>query len=78
MSLERELATYHEHMLELLSSEGKFVLIRGDEIAGRYDSYEKALEAGYERYGLDPFLVKKIQRSEPLHYFSRDLPRCPS
>ena len=78
MALEIELATYQSHLVELLASEGKFVLIHGQEIGGQFDTYEQAREAGYERYGLVPFLVKQIHRVEPIHYFSRDLPRCRS
>jgi hypothetical protein len=77
MSFERELEIYNEHLIELLASEGKFVVIRGEEILGAFDTYEAALEAGYGRYGPVPFLVRKIQRSEPVHYFSRDI-KCPS
>jgi hypothetical protein len=76
MALEHEMATYQANLLELLANEGKFVVILGEEIAGAYDTYEEALEAGYGRYGLVPFLVKKISRVEPIQYFSRDLPRC--
>lgn len=78
MALERELATYHENLMELLASQGKYVLIRDSEIAGCFDSYERALGAGYERFGLASFLVKTIQQAEPLLYFSRDMPRCPA
>lgn len=78
MALEQESATYQEHLMELLDSEGKYVLIGGAEIVGCFDSYEQALDAGYDRFGLAPFLVKEIRRAEPLLYFSRDLPRCPT
>lgn len=76
MALEHEMATYQAHLLELLANEGKYAVVRGEEIAGAYDSYDDALQAGYDRYGLVPFLVKKISRVEPIQYFSRDLPRC--
>lgn len=76
MAFEQELATYHAHLIDLLADEGKFILVKGEEIAGPWESYEDALQAGYERFGLVPFLVKKIQRVEPIQYFSRDLPRC--
>jgi hypothetical protein len=78
MALEREMATYQANLMGLLANEGKYVLIHEDEIGGAFDTYEEALEFGYERYGLIPFLVKKISRVEPIQYFSRDLPRCPS
>jgi len=78
MALEKELSVYDAHLIELLASEGKYVLICGEEISGVFDSYEQALDAGYQKYGLRPFLVKQINRAEPIHYFSRDLPVCRS
>ena len=68
-----ELATYDEHLPELLGSEGKFVLILGSAVDGPFDTYEKALDAGYEKYDLKPFLVKQIRAAEPIQYFTRDL-----
>lgn len=73
MALEREMATYQANLMDILSSEGRFVVIKGDEILGMWDFYEEALEAGYDEYGLEPFLVKKIQQSEPVYHFSRDI-----
>jgi hypothetical protein len=74
MALELEMSTYQAHQLELLpQNEGRFVVIKGQEIAGAYDTYEDALQAAYDRYGLGPFLVKRVERSEPILYFSRDL-----
>lgn len=78
MALEREVATYEAHLMDLLASQGKYVLIRGDEIAGVFDTYEAALDRGYQEYGPVPFLVKVIQPAEPILHFGRDLPRCQS
>jgi hypothetical protein len=78
MALERELAVYNEHLIDLLVNEGKYILIRHEEISGPFETYDDALEAGYAKYGLVPFLVKQIQRVEPIYYFSRDLPPCRS
>lgn len=77
MALEIETATYQAHLLELLNSEGKFVVIKDTGILGAYESYEEALAAGYEQFGPVPFLVKQIRRVEPVLQFSRDLPLCP-
>jgi hypothetical protein len=77
MALEKELATYQKKLEELLPHEGKYVLIGGEEIAGIWDTYEDALQAGYQKYGLHPFLVKRIEWVESIHTFSRDLPLCP-
>lgn len=76
MAFEHELSIYQAHILEFLESEGQYVVIRGDDIAGPFETYEAALDAGYTKHGLEPFLVKQIFRVEPVHYFSRDLPLC--
>ncbi len=72
------MATYQAHLPDLLNHEGDFVVIAGDQVAGTWPTLDEALEAGYDRYGLDPFLVKQVWRAEPIQYFSRDLPACPS
>lgn len=76
MSLEREMATYKSKLPELKQHEGKFVLIHGDEIAGIFAAYEDALKEGYEKFALEPFLVKQIQSIEQIHYISRFLDPC--
>jgi hypothetical protein len=77
MALEKELATYQRKLEELLPHEGKFALIHGDELAGTWDTYEDALQAGYQKFGLTPFLVKRIEWAETVHNFTRDVPLCP-
>jgi hypothetical protein len=73
--LEREMAVYREKLGDLLTDAGKYVVIKGEEILpGGFDDYESALEAGYERFGPSPFLVKQIAPAEPILYFTRDLP----
>lgn len=73
MALERELEAYKRELPNLLASEGKFVVICGDQVTGIYSSYEDALKIGYEKCGLKPFLVKRIQAVEQVQYFTRDL-----
>lgn len=73
MALELELKTYADHLANLLPNEGKFVLIHGDEVIDVYDTYEDALKTGYDKYGLKPFLVKKIQAVEQVHFSTRHL-----
>jgi hypothetical protein len=76
-ALRKELKTYEKHRQQLEASEGKFVLISADKVVGTYDTYEAALAAGYEKFGLaHPFLVKQISANEGVAYFSRDLGRC--
>jgi hypothetical protein len=71
MALEREMKTYHEKLPELAADEGKFALIRGDELAGVFSSLEDALKAGYQKFGLEPFLVKQIHAIEQVQFISR-------
>jgi len=46
--------------------EGKFALLRGEEIIGLYPTQDDALRAGYETFLLEPFLVHAIRIEEPL------------
>jgi hypothetical protein len=78
MALERELETYRRERQKLLTQEGKFALVHGDEVAGVWDTYDDALQAGYTRYGLEPFLVKKVEAAERVQFFTRDVGPCRS
>jgi hypothetical protein len=72
MALERELKTYLNKLPELKADqEGRFVLIQGDQVVDVFSSYDDALKAGYEKFGLNPFLVKKIQAVEQAQFISR-------
>jgi len=74
MALERELKTYEDSLHELLSDQGKYVLIHDSEINGIYETYDDALKIGYEKFGVEtPFLVKKISASEQVQFFTREL-----
>ncbi len=64
MELERELQTYEGERPALLAHAGKFVLIRGDEVAGVFDVYADALQAGHERFGLAGFMVHEIPAAD--------------
>jgi hypothetical protein len=57
--------------MELLTNEGKYVVVDAETIDCPFDSYEDDLQAGYDRNGVVPFLVKRISRVEPIQYFSR-------
>jgi hypothetical protein len=77
MSLDREVAYYKDHKEEFLEHEGKYVVIHGEELAGFWETYEDALQVACREFGLEPFLIKKIEAKEPKHYI-RGLPVCPS
>jgi hypothetical protein len=60
--LEKEFAKYEAEKPNLLATnEGKFVLIRGDEIVGCFDSFAEGVKAGYAKFGNTPFLVKQVE-----------------
>jgi hypothetical protein len=73
MALEKELETYKAKLAELKEAEGKFVLIHGDTLAGVFDTYDDAIKQGYERFGLEPFLVKQVRAIEQVQFISRFL-----
>lgn len=77
--LELELKTYNELLPSLMAQAGKHVLIKGANLAGTYDTYEDALKVGYEKFGLEPFFVKKIAPAEQVSYFTRSfISACPA
>ena len=77
--LETELEIYKKNLPNLLGEQGKFVLISGNQIVGIFGTYEDALTIGYEKFGLQPFLVKKISAVEQVQRFTRDLDvPCPT
>jgi hypothetical protein len=78
MSLEREIETYHKLIPDLLQYEGKFVVIRGEELLGCYADWNEALNHGYEQYGEDAFLVRQISKTEKVLFSSRSLRPCPT
>jgi hypothetical protein len=71
MALERELETFRRKLPELMAEEGKFALIHEDDLVGVFAAYEDALSAGYKQFGLNPFLVQKIQSVEQVQFVTR-------
>jgi hypothetical protein len=71
MALEKELATYRNKLTELKEHEGKFVLIHGDEVVDFFAAYEDAIKAGYQKFSLEPFLVKQINAIETVQHVTR-------
>lgn len=79
MALEKEIETYKAKLSHLLTDEGKFVLIQGEEVIGIFGTYEDALKEGYDKFDLSPFLVRKIQAVEQVQYITRPVTfACPT
>jgi len=77
--LEVEQETFARLLPSLSKEEGKFAVIYKSDLLGTFDSYSDALTIGYERAGLDSFLVKRISTVESVSYFSREIDAtCPT
>jgi len=64
--LKTELAYYEKHVQDWMKEhEGKYVLLRGEEVAGFFDTPQAAYEAGVSRYGTDPFFIRRVTQDEP-------------
>jgi hypothetical protein len=64
--LSEERAYYDEQLPNFLSAHaGRFVLIRGRDLLGVYDRQEETLSEGARRFGLSPFLVRRVEQTEP-------------
>jgi hypothetical protein len=70
MALEKEMETYQKKLPDLQAQEGKFALIQGEQV-DIFESYDAAITAGYEKYKLEPFLVKQIQAVEQVQFVTR-------
>ena len=73
--LQEELEFFERQRLELLErASGKYVLIKGSEIIGIFDSEIEAARAGYRQIGNEPFLIKHIVEADlPLIFTSFNL-----
>lgn len=59
--LDQELKIFEDNLPEWLESHsGKFTLIKGDELIGFYDTTDEALKEGAQRFGLQPFLIRRV------------------
>lgn len=70
-TLAHELGIYRERLDELLGpddlNEGRYVVIKGDEVISPFPDLDSALAIAHDRFGLGPFLVRKIERFETIH-----------
>jgi hypothetical protein len=64
----RECQTFRRELPRLLAegNEGKWALIKGDEIAGLFDTLDAAHRAGHERFLLQRFIVQPVREWQPL------------
>lgn len=59
--LAQEIATFEKHRADLEKSHpGKFVLIKGDEVLGTFDTFENAAAEGVRLFPKEDFLIRQI------------------
>ena len=69
--LQTEIKTFEEQLPTLRTKFpiGTYVLFIGTCLVGGFSTYTAALEAGYEKAGMEPFLVKQVSKaSEDVQY----------
>ena len=67
--LAEEWETYRREVGRLLAegNEGRYILIKGGEIIGIWDTRKEAFAAADQRFPLQPYLVHQIQERERIH-----------
>jgi hypothetical protein len=74
--IKQEIRTYLRELPRLLAdgNEGKFVLIKGDEVLSIWDTFDDAYQAGRERFPLHvAFLAQPIDPLDLTRLFPEDL-----
>jgi len=66
--IEKEIGFFSRVKADLLKEHrDQYVLIKGEEILGFFDSKSEAVNAGYRKLGNVPFLTKKIEEEETVY-----------
>jgi hypothetical protein len=73
MALEKELAVYRDKSPTWKDKEGKYVLIHGEDVIDFFAAYEDAIKAGYQKFKLEPFLVKQVNATEKVLHLTRNV-----
>ena len=59
--LQTELEYFQKHKQEYLNLyKNQFVLIKGEKFAGAFTTEAEAYQAGLEKFGNEPFLIKQV------------------
>lgn len=63
--LEKEIACFNKNLPQWLKdSKGRIVLIKEEELIGTFDTIEDATSEGVRRFGLQPFLVRRVEERQ--------------
>ena len=71
IALQQEYDFFLTHLNEFMKTHlHEFVVIKGEQVIGFFDSYENSLRAGVTRFGSQTsFFIKEVQEEEEIHYF---------
>src|SRR5690242_3460705 len=75
-----ELDTYQREFPRLLTEgqEGRWILIKGSEVISTWDTFNDAVQVGYDRFGHTPFLVQQVRAQQPTAQQPWQRSQCPS
>lgn len=69
-----ELAYFDEHREEWCKNHtGQFVVIKDTILGGFWDTANDALKVGYDKFGLEPFLLKEVRLVDEILFFPSPL-----
>jgi len=66
MALETEIAAFERQREELEKHhKGKFVVLRGEEMIGAFDTFDNAAREAVSRFGRGPYLIPQVSAPPP-------------
>ena len=76
---EREIAAYLRALPHLIEEGrvGHHALVKGDEVVSVWETEGDAIQAGRDRFGLEPIFVKTIDPRDPENFALLAIPREP-
>ena len=71
IALEQEYKYFLSHLEEFSKDHlNEFVLIKGEDVIGFFDSYEKTLRVGLARFGATAlFFIEEVKKEEAIHFY---------
>lgn len=66
--LKQEMDVYRYLLPYLTEWEGKWIVIKETSAMGPFETFDDALTAGYDEFGLGPWLCKQVFQVEPVHH----------
>jgi hypothetical protein len=78
--ISQEWRTFRRELPRLLGAglEGKFALVKGEQVVGIFATLDEGAQAGRRQYRMQPFLVQPIREHEPLLRTRGPSLPCPS